>query len=238
MDFYSVLSAYYDELFTLKPATVNFVRSKCVKRGKLLDVGCGTGLLSHALSAKFEQVDGVDLDCEMIRRAASGSSSNEHFDTLNMLELDSEYSAGRFDTITCLGNTVAHLSSIDDITKVLRSFFNLLSDGGIAIIQIVNFDRVIKHGEIALPFLQASTVEFRRTYKFDSTKSKVEFSSSISDKKSGESFDNCVELYPLLKNQLEGLLFSVGFKRVEIFGDYQCNAWNDESGPVIAVAYK
>lgn len=238
MNFYSMLSAYYDELFTLKPATVEFVRSKSVGRKALLDVGCGTGLLSHALASEFDSVEGVDLDGEMVRRSLSKSSCNEMFRALNMMDLRSTFTPGYFDIITCLGNTIAHLSSNVDVTSVLHSFYELLADGGVAVIQIVNFDRVIKHGAVGLPFLETPDVEFLRNYIYDGDAKVVEFSSSIRNKENGEQFDNSVELLPLLKSELETLLFEAGFKSVEIYGDYQCGDWSDETGPTIAVAYK
>ncbi len=47
--------------------------------GRLLDVGCGPGPLTHLLAPLFAEAIGVDADADMVRVAERGAAANERF---------------------------------------------------------------------------------------------------------------------------------------------------------------
>nr|MBC8452812.1 methyltransferase [Spirochaetota bacterium] len=63
--FYATLSEYYDEIFPLSKSTENFILQELANRKQLriLDIGCGTGSLSIALSRSslVKAVTAIDL---------------------------------------------------------------------------------------------------------------------------------------------------------------------------------
>jgi SAM-dependent methyltransferase len=48
-------------------------------RGRLLDVGCGPGSLTHLLAPLVQEAVGIDADAEMVRAAEAGAAPNERF---------------------------------------------------------------------------------------------------------------------------------------------------------------
>jgi SAM-dependent methyltransferase len=48
-------------------------------RGRLLDVGCGPGSLTHLLAPLVEEAVGIDADADMVRAAEAGAATNERF---------------------------------------------------------------------------------------------------------------------------------------------------------------
>jgi len=66
---YDLLSKYYDRLFKFNPAFKTFLFPYATKKGEALDLGCGTGRLTHLISTLDMQVKGIDLDPFMIREA-------------------------------------------------------------------------------------------------------------------------------------------------------------------------
>ena len=237
MNFYSMLSSYYNELFPVKPQTLEFVINNVRGNHSLLDIGCGTGTLCHALSGYFDVIHGVDLDESMIEQAKLGDSLNTQFHVVDMLDLENNFGKSEFDVVSCLGNTLAHLSSREDILKALSSMYDVLNNTGVLLIQIVNFDRVENKGKVDLPLLESESVVFRRVYKSIPSAHKTLFWSEI-EKKGGCSCENEVVLYSLKKDELEELLLNVGFMQVEVFGGFDGTSWSQDSGPIIAVASK
>lgn len=73
MDFYNDIAEYYDSIFPLSNAQLDFVRSMVsntdTQPTRLLDIGCGTGSLSIALAEKGYKVTGIDSDPKMIKKA-------------------------------------------------------------------------------------------------------------------------------------------------------------------------
>ena len=237
MDFYTVLSQYYNELFPAKKTTVDFVRQYTDSRSKLLDIGCGTGALSHELTDDIALIRAIDLDSSMIEQAKENAVINEEFAVANMLNIDELYNDDEFDLITCFGNTLAHLQTREELLSVLASMFDLLKSGGRLLIQVVNFDRVENHVELHLPLLESESVVFKRIYKSNLMSKKTKFWSEIQLKVGGV-FENEVTLYTLKKDELVKLLLEVGFGDVTIYGDFKKGVWSIESGPIIAVASK
>ena len=99
--------------------------------GNLLDVGCGTGLLSLPIAEKFEGVTGIDPDPEMIEEARHQA---EHLGVENAGFLvasgeDVEPGMGKF-RLVLFGSSL-HWMDIDDVLARARAV--LTSAGGIAI---------------------------------------------------------------------------------------------------------
>ena len=99
--------------------------------GNLLDVGCGTGLLSLPIAEKFEGVTGIDPDPEMIEEARHQA---EHLGVENAGFLvasgeDVEPGMGKF-RLVLFGSSL-HWMDIDDVLARARAV--LTPGGGIAI---------------------------------------------------------------------------------------------------------
>ncbi len=69
MKFYQSIADYYEQIFPLNKAQITFAEESLhgSKQSRLLDIGCGTGSLSIALSEFSEIVTAIDLDESMIK---------------------------------------------------------------------------------------------------------------------------------------------------------------------------
>ena len=144
MDFYQSIAKYYDYIFPLKTAQVDFTlkAAKEIDAVSILDIGCATGAFARKMGEHIGEVYAFDLDSDMVDIAKSkNQGSNVHFTDGNMLDIDELYSGKMFDMVTCFGNTLVHLS-VEELEKVFAAIKAHLN--GVFLIQILNYDYILR----------------------------------------------------------------------------------------------
>ncbi len=220
-------------LFPVDAGEMAFVRRLLPQEANILDIGCGTGNKTIFLAEGAAWVEGVDLDPDMIARATPDNPRpNIRYRTLNMRGLGVTFSEQRFDAIVCLGNTLVHLPSLEEIRAFLVSIAELLAPSGCFILQILNYDRILDRDALELPVLQTPQIKFTRTYRRDGRL--LRFLTVLEDKRTGAVLRNDIPLYPLRRSELTAILKGVGLGAIEYFGSYQGAPHTDDSFVTIA----
>ncbi len=128
----------FKPLHQINPLRVGFIRERCELNGKkILDVGCGGGILSEALSSLGAKVTGIDASDNTIGVAISHSKkvgSNVKFLKNTIEEFKSSHPEEKFDVITCL-EMLEHVPSPADIVKLCSE---MLEDGGDIFFSTIN----------------------------------------------------------------------------------------------------
>ena len=128
----------FKPLHQINPLRVDFIRERCQLNGKkILDVGCGGGILSEALSSLGAKVTGIDASDNTIGVAMSHSKkvgSNVKFLKNTIEEFKSSHPEEKFDVITCL-EMLEHVPSPADIVKICSE---MLEDGGDIFFSTIN----------------------------------------------------------------------------------------------------
>lgn len=253
--FYTTIADYYEEIFPVTESRISFIESFIQKGDRILDVGCATGSLTIALARKEGTVlTGIDYNLDMIeiaRRNAKKKDVAVDFRQMDMRRLTNEFDPDSFDVILCLGNTLAHLSDRGDIKQYIKNSAEILKKGGLLVIQIVNFDRIIKQKIKELPGKETQKVEFYRYYEFldaDSTDGIPEtdrkenqqllFQTILKIKKSGSVLKNYTNLYPLQSHKIQDLLKAAEFRLLHMYGDFNRTEYSEESPGLLVVAEK
>ncbi len=122
--------------------TINPLRTKFITDGlnlsgrKVLDVGCGGGILTEALAKCGAQAKGIDLSNESIE-AAKVHARQQGLDIAyryeNIEETASKH-AGEFDAITCM----EMLEHVPEPNKIIAACSRLLKPGGHAFFSTIN----------------------------------------------------------------------------------------------------
>ena len=95
------------------------------RRGRLLDMGCGTGFLINLAKDLFPQIDGIDVTQAMLDRVDRSGGNI----TLHNVEVESlPFPDGTFDVVT----GYAFLHHLQDYALALRQAYRVLKPGGIA----------------------------------------------------------------------------------------------------------
>tara|TARA_Y100001970_G_scaffold28392_1_gene34735 strand:- start:98 stop:814 length:717 start_codon:yes stop_codon:yes gene_type:complete len=132
------LEGEFKPLHQINPLRLNFIKERTSLKGKrILDIGCGGGILTEALSEAGAEVIGIDASSQTIGVAKSHAdkinskatyleSTVEDFLANNQNEL--------FDVITCL-EMLEHVPSPD---KIIESCCALLKDDGDIFLSTIN----------------------------------------------------------------------------------------------------
>ena len=124
-------------LHALNPARLGYVAQRTSLQGaRVLDVGCGAGLLSEALAREGAQVTALDLAPELVKVARlHGLESGVKVDyRLQSVESLAEEMPGQFDAITCM----EMLEHVPDPGSIIRACATLLRPGGRLFLSTLN----------------------------------------------------------------------------------------------------
>lgn len=105
-----------------------------VKYGKILDIGCGPGVMVDRLTREGHEVFGVDISNDMIRRCRErfGHRKDCHFSVGNVEELN--FPEAYFDAVICMGL----VEYIDSDEAAINQIKRVLKPGGILIVTLPN----------------------------------------------------------------------------------------------------
>jgi trans-aconitate methyltransferase len=128
MGSYARSGRFYDELYAHKDYAGEvdlLLQWVGLERGRVLDLGCGTGRHLECLVDRFEGC-GVDLEEELLEVA------RQRLPQVALVRGDMAEAAvvGPFDLITCFFGSVGYLGSVDRLHQATRHWAGLLSPSG------------------------------------------------------------------------------------------------------------
>jgi glycine/sarcosine N-methyltransferase len=242
MDFYQSISAYYDRIFPTDAKTLSFLDSRAQPGSRILDIACGTGGYSIALAERGHRVTGIDLDGAMIRCARSKAGDVDgapDFRIMDMLSLAEALDPG-FDLLFCIGNSLVHLETDEQIGQLLSDCRTLLQPQGFLIVQIINYDRILAQGLTGLPTLRddGAALEFLRSYEPDPGGKVVIFRTElrVGGDEDRRVIRNQIPLRIITSEQLMRLVRAAGFRGLELFGGFDGRPFDSECLPLILSA--
>ncbi|WP_432358498.1 class I SAM-dependent DNA methyltransferase [Sporosarcina sp. UB5] len=137
---YTNFALVYDELMTDIPydAYVDLISlaTSGIKGKKIIDVGCGTGLLSVKLSKSGAIVTGIDLSKDMLNIAekrANDLSLEIGFHELPMQEIEGEE---QFDAAVIAIDSLNYLPDKENVLTTFKGLYSVLNSGGVLIFDV------------------------------------------------------------------------------------------------------
>lgn len=153
-------------LHDLNPVRIDYIEARAGLAGrKVLDVGCGGGLVSEAMARRGADVAGIDMargPLEVARLHALESGLKIDY-RLTSAEKLAEESPAQYDLVTCL----EMLEHVPRPSEVIASLARLVRPGGDVICSTINrspsaFALAIVGAEYVLRLLPAGTHEYAK----------------------------------------------------------------------------
>lgn len=157
----------FKPLHQINPVRLGWIESQCPLAGKrVLDVGCGGGILSDSMARRGASVLGIDLASRALKvarlHAMEAGTEGVDYREIAVEELAAEQPAS-FDVVTCM----EMLEHVPDPASVLRACAALVKPGGWVFLSTLNrnfksFMLAIVGAEYLLKMIPAGTHEYER----------------------------------------------------------------------------
>ncbi|RYF31956.1 MAG: bifunctional 2-polyprenyl-6-hydroxyphenol methylase/3-demethylubiquinol 3-O-methyltransferase UbiG [Comamonadaceae bacterium] len=157
-------------LHQINPLRLEWINGLSPLSGKrILDVGCGGGILADSMARKGAQVTGIDLATKALRvaqlHALEAQTGNIEYREISVEKL-AEEQPGSFDTVTCM----EMLEHVPDPASVVHACSQLVKPGGWVFFSTINrnakaFMMAIVGAEYLLSMLPRGTHEYAKMIK-------------------------------------------------------------------------
>ena len=245
MGFYEELAAEYDNMTRFDerlPKERAMLQAWIERYGfqSAIDVACGTGLHTIILAQAGIQVVGADLSNAMLAQAQSHAKQvgvQVEWRQASM-ENVSVHVQKTFDAAFCLGNSLPHLLTSQEFDAAAASFSRLLRPGGMLVIQLLNYTRILSEKERIVGIHRHDATEYVRFYDFLDPLIRFNVLTIQWQGHQATSTLNATALYPYQHHEIEAMLRQHGFGEFEWFGDMQFHPFDQEKSPNLVIAAK
>ncbi|MCB1193197.1 MAG: class I SAM-dependent methyltransferase [Leptospiraceae bacterium] len=201
---------------------------------RILDVATGTGFHSIRLIEAGFDVTSADGSPFMLAKAFENGRKRGHI--LRTVQADWRWLNrdvhGKYDAVICLGNSFTHLFSERDRRKSLAEFYAAIKHDGVLILDQRNYDMILDKGFSSkhIYYYAGDNVSAEPEYTDEGL---ARFKYGFPD---GSTYN--LNMYPLRKGYVRGLLHEVGFQTIQTFGDFQETYHQEEPDFFVHVAGK
>lgn len=238
--FKRAIAGSYDRFLTRKSllpkGLLELIKSS--KAREIVEFGAGTGTVAVGLSLEGFDVTGVDFSPEMLKKArqkAKSHGADTRFINGNIVRVDLRR---QFDLLICLGNTLPIIDSLRDARALFKNCANHLKPGGTIVIQILNYDRILKTRPRTFGVEILEDIIRIKQYRYGKTL--IDFVVSLLDitKIPPKITVSRNKIKPWTRKELTGELLEAGFRKIKAHGDYSKNRFTIKSKDLIVIAEK
>lgn len=241
-EFYDALASHYDQMTGFEQRLVKerpFFHLLINKHNisTALDAGCGTGFLSLLLARLGVKVTAVDVSKEMLGKLRQHASEMK----LSVETVESTYQelstavTKTFDAIFCMGNSLAHLLSKEQLQRAIASFVSLLKPPGILFLQNLNYDRIMAQQEKVQSVKRAEESIFVRYYEYHENSIVFNILKLTNIDGNIEHRIQSTRLRPMLASEMVQLLSEIGIKKIEVYGSMGLEKFKQETSQDLVI---
>jgi glycine/sarcosine N-methyltransferase len=244
--FYDLLSSNYDQMtgffnrFNKEQSFfISLIKQYNIRTA--LDAGCGTGFHALLLSQSGVDITAIDISDEMLRTLKRHAREmNQEIKTRNcrFTDLRKELDT-TFDAVFCMGNSLAHILTQKELRKCIDNFHEILNPNGILVLQLLNYDRILKMKERIISVKEIGRKLFIRFYDF--LPKNIVFNILTVEKNTDAPNHHLqsIELRPIRPKELVATLRQSGFTSLHLYGNIRLDKFSPAtSTDLIIIATK
>jgi SAM-dependent methyltransferase len=118
---------------------------------RVLDLGCGSGEHARFLASLGYEPTGVDASSSQVAAARQADPDGSYVQ--GSLTALVDLVAPGFGAAICVGNTLPHLTEEEDLRRCFEGLADRLLPGGVLLLQILNYDRILDRGDRTFPLV-------------------------------------------------------------------------------------
>ncbi len=226
MNLYETIASEYINIFPSSSEKRAFTEEllSCGKAADILDIGCASGEFAFQLARTDRRITGIDSDSHMIDEALRNLDENSREEITFLQEEMLPYLRNApddsFDLALCMGNTLVYLEGEKELSEFLREVRRILRDGGLLVIQLLNYSNPLIRPGFTFPPLESSRIRFERTYGESDSESTLEFRTKVTDKVEGTVSLDTHRHSRFTPLQITAASQTAGFSETSIYGGY------------------
>ena len=202
-----------------------------------LDAGAGTGFHSLLLGQLGVHMTAMDASSKMLEHVkAHAKDLRIKIDLVKSNFHDLPHTLDKkFDAVLCMGNSLPHLLTSEELIQSLKNFSAVLRPGGVLFVQLLNYARILSSRERIQSVKEAGGVTFVRFYEFH--KEFVVFNILRLKKEEGRLTHmlDSVRLRPILKPELTSALREAGFDDLKTHGSIAFDDFHENTSKDLVV---
>lgn len=164
---YNSLAHWYDMLVKDEEATKRWLEftQRYIKKGKILELACGSGEITLAMSHSGYKVEASDLSGEMIKAARI----KEGAETVHFFEADmrSFHLGKHYDGIVCYCDSINYLVTEEEVNAMMDCVDEHLCSGGWFLFDTHSLDRLEEFSEEYIEEGVLDEVQYQWTIQSD-----------------------------------------------------------------------
>ena len=124
------------------------------------------------------------------------------------------------------------------VKEFMRQVVHVLKPGGLFLVQVVNYDRILDNLLKGLPTIENDQICFERVYRCADQPERIRFNTRLTVKSSGKVVGNEVPLLALCPHTIRRTAQSLGLNSIREYGGWKPDPFTPDSLHYILVAQK